>query len=225
MQHGLSDGVNRPGFLQAGALGLAAVLAGPSARAAPDLAVPRVDELTLQVIVDAATFGPFLPNQALPGLRVERTGGGAGARMPRQPLMAEFGLSLVARSRSGSEIRHVMVDFGYSPEVLANNMALLGIDPAQIDAAVLSHGHLDHYGGFAGLFGSSPGTTRDVPLIVGGEETFCERVAMIGVPPPVMGTLDRAQLARAGFQPQIEPRPLHPGRSRVHDRRRPPARL
>jgi 7,8-dihydropterin-6-yl-methyl-4-(beta-D-ribofuranosyl)aminobenzene 5'-phosphate synthase len=37
-------------------------------------------------------------------------------------------------------------------------------------------------------------------LVVGGEETFCERVAMIATPPPVMGLLDRAELARAGLK-------------------------
>jgi 7,8-dihydropterin-6-yl-methyl-4-(beta-D-ribofuranosyl)aminobenzene 5'-phosphate synthase len=46
-----------------------------------------------------------------------------------------------------------------------------------------------------------------VPLYVGGEETFCERVAMIASPPPVMGTLDRAALARAGLAAQIAAEP------------------
>jgi len=128
--------------------------------------------------------------------------------MSRQSLMAEFGLSILAQSRRGPETRHVMVDFGYSPEVLSNNIALLGIDPARINATVLSHGHLDHYGGFAGLFRRSAVQGRKVPLIVGGEETFCERIAMIGKPPPVMGALDRSELARAGFQTRIASEPL-----------------
>lgn len=205
--HG-TDGVNRRLFLQIAGGGLAAALASTPLISKPRLAVPMVDELALQVVVDAATFGPFLPNQALPGLRVERTSGGGGARMSRQSLMAEFGLSILARSKRGSETRQVIVDFGYSPEVLANNIALLGIDPGEIDAAVLSHGHLDHYGGFAGLFADDTAEDRKLPLIVGGEETFCERIAMIGNPPPVMGALDRAELARAGLQARIAPDPL-----------------
>jgi len=204
----LSLGVNRRAFLQVAGGGLAAVLSSTASSARRRLAIPSVDEVTLQVVVDAATFGPFLPDQKLPGLRVERTGGGGAARMSRQSLMAEFGLSLLARSRRGSETRQVMVDFGYSPEVLSNNIARLGIDPDGIDAAVLSHGHLDHYGGFAGLFRGKAAKGRKLPLIVGGEETFCERVAMIGNPPPIMGTLDRAELARAGLQTRIAPDPL-----------------
>jgi 7,8-dihydropterin-6-yl-methyl-4-(beta-D-ribofuranosyl)aminobenzene 5'-phosphate synthase len=90
--------------------------------------------------------------------------------------------------------------------VLANNLSILGIDTTQLDATVLSHGHLDHYGGFPGVFGQHV-PAKHVPLIVGGEETFCERVAMIGSPPPVMGTLDRKDLAQAGLDVKILPEP------------------
>lgn len=171
-------------------------------------AIHHVDRLTIHAIVDNATFGPFLGDQSLPGLRVERASGGGGGRMSRQALMAEFGLSVIGESVLGSDTRRVMVDFGYSPEVLANNLALLGIDPDRLDCAVLSHGHLDHYGGLAGLFARAPARARALPLIVGGEETFCERIAQIGDPPPVMGILDRADLAMAGLVPRIAVDPV-----------------
>ena len=48
---------------------------------------------------------------------------------------------------------------------------------------------------------------KHLPLFVGGEETFCERVAMIGTPPPVMGTLDRKELAQAGLDVRIAAEP------------------
>ena len=172
------------------------------------LTIPQVERLTLHTIVDNATFGPFLGDQALPGLRVERGGRASGARMSRHALMAEFGLSIMGESQLGSDTRRIMVDFGYSPEVLANNLALLGIDPNRLDSAVLSHGHLDHYGGFAGLVRGRPARRRALPLIVGGEETFCERLAMIGDPPPIMGSLDRRELARAGLTPRIAADPV-----------------
>jgi 7,8-dihydropterin-6-yl-methyl-4-(beta-D-ribofuranosyl)aminobenzene 5'-phosphate synthase len=114
--------------------------------------------------------------------------------MSRQALMAEFGLSLLGEFVLGADTRWVMVDFGYSPEVLANNIALIGLDPDQLDSAVLSHGHLDHYGGVAGLFARGPTKVRTPALIVGGKETFCERVAQIGDPQPLMGALDRGEL-------------------------------
>lgn len=198
----------RRGFIQGAATAALASLVTSPGRAQQSLAVPHVDGLTIHTIVDNATFGPFLADQALPGLRVERGGPGGGARMPRQSLVAEFGLSLLGESRIGATTRRVLVDFGYSPQVLANNLALLQIDADLIDSAVLSHGHLDHYGGFAGLFSRSPPKRRSLELIVGGEETFCERVAMIGSPPPIMGALSRAELARAGYSTRIAPEPL-----------------
>jgi 7,8-dihydropterin-6-yl-methyl-4-(beta-D-ribofuranosyl)aminobenzene 5'-phosphate synthase len=196
--------LSRRSFLQASA----AVLAAGSARAAP-ITVPQVDRVTLQIIVDNATFGPFLPDQNLPGLRVLRGGNGPAPKvMARTPLMAEFGLSVLAESQRANQVRRVLVDMGYSAEVFGSNLKVLGIDPNQIDAAVLSHGHLDHYGGYAGLFGESDGGKHHLPFYVGGEETFCERLAMIGTPPPLMGALDRAKLVQAGYQPRIAPEPL-----------------
>lgn len=190
------------------AAGLMSLVAPASLARAPKaaMAVPEVDSLTLVVVDDATTFGPFLPNLTLDGLTVVRAGNGGGPQSPRMlphALLGEFGLSVLAESRKADRTRRVLVDFGYARETLANNMALLGIDPLRIDAAVLSHGHLDHYGGYPALFGDIAATAHRLPLIVGGEETFCERVALIGNPPLVMGALDRVALARAGFDVQI----------------------
>ena len=169
-------------------------------------ALPQVDGVTLQILVDNATFGPFLPDIAMPGLKVMRNTGDKGkAVMARRALNGEFGLSILARSRRDEKTAVVLVDFGYSPETVRNNLTLLGIDSSKIEAAVLSHGHLDHYGGFPGFFGE--GAKHRIPLYVGGEEAFCERLAMIGNPPPLMGTLDRRVLQDAGFDVKISPLP------------------
>ena len=204
----VSKGFSRRSVLCAGAVGLLAADSRASISRSR-LSVPEVDSLTLQVVTDAATFGPFLDDLNLPGMMVRRAGNGGGPmpRMLPHALLAEFGLSIHALSTLGTRTRRVMVDFGYSREVLANNMTLLGLDPGGIDAAVLSHGHLDHYGGYAGLFGVDAARNHHLPLTVGGEETFCERVALIGNPPPIMGALDRAGLAKAGFAVRIDPSP------------------
>jgi 7,8-dihydropterin-6-yl-methyl-4-(beta-D-ribofuranosyl)aminobenzene 5'-phosphate synthase len=198
---------SRRTFLSRTLAALAAASLTPARAATARQAMPEVDSLTLQVLVDKEAFGPFLPDQSVPGLRITRgSGRQASSRMARKTLIAEFGLSLLATSQRGSERRSVLVDFGYTPEALANNLAMLGIDATAIDAAVLSHGHLDHYGGFAGLFGGKP-PAKLLPLFVGGEEIFCERLAMIGTPPPVMGTLERGELARAGLDARIVAEP------------------
>lgn len=195
--------VSRRAALSIGIAGVAALWPSPAWSRS---AMPEVDSLTLRVLIDNATFGPFLPDADLPGLRVLRRSGDAGsARMSRTALHAEFGLSLLATSQKGGTPSKVLIDFGYTPEAMRNNLMLLGIDVSDLDAAVLSHGHLDHYGGFTGVFATKP--LRQVPLFVGGEEAFCERLAMIGVPPPIMGTLDRVALNAAGFGPKIASAP------------------
>ena len=194
---------DRRALLRLGGAGLAALAVWP-AYAQP--AMPQVDAVTLQILVDNATFGPFLPDLARSGLKVLRhTGDAGGGTMSRRALQGEFGLSILASSRRDRATAKVLVDFGYSPETVRNNLALLNVDLSDLAAAVLSHGHLDHYGGFPGFFGE--GRKRRVPLYVGGEETFCERLAMIGNPPPVMGSLDRVALTKAGFDVRIASTP------------------
>ncbi len=193
----------RRGFIGTAAAALSLAQWGRASNSAA-LPVPAVDSVTVQVVVDNAVFGPFLPNENRPGLAVFRNAGvTSGGVLLRRPLMAEFGLSVLMETRLGSATKRVLVDFGYSSEVLRNNLAILGIDPKSLDASVLSHGHIDHYGGFGGLFEAQDADRPKLPLIVGGEEVFCERLASIGKPPPLMGSLDRVQLAKAGFDVRI----------------------
>jgi metal-dependent hydrolase (beta-lactamase superfamily II) len=65
-----------------------------------------------------------------------------------------------AESQVGSQSRSVLVDFGYTPDALLNNLDLLKIDPALIDALVLSHGHYDHFGGLSGFLAATKGQLR-----------------------------------------------------------------
>lgn len=197
--------VDRRRFIQVSLATAASFAAAPSLGLAARPG-PEVDILTLHTIVDNATFGPFLPDLERPGLRVSRSRERGRSRVAEKTLIGEFGLSLLGVSRIGDQTRRVLVDFGHTPAALANNMELLGLEASQIDAAVLSHGHLDHYGGYRGLFaGGRP--AKPIPLYVGGEETFCERAAMVGASPLLMGPLDRSELLRAGLHAVIAPEP------------------
>ena len=62
-----------------------------------------------------------------------------------------------------------MLDFGYTPEALLNNIELTGVDPSKIDALVVSHGHFDHFGGLQSDFSEVPRRAA------GRREALCRR--------------------------------------------------
>jgi 7,8-dihydropterin-6-yl-methyl-4-(beta-D-ribofuranosyl)aminobenzene 5'-phosphate synthase len=69
----------------------------------------------------------------------------------RPQLLAEYGFALlVTLSRQGQTVS-LLYDAGVGTNTLLHNMAVLGIAPGTVRAIVLSHGHIDHYGGLAAL--------------------------------------------------------------------------
>src|SRR6516162_5899169 len=110
------------------------------------VAAPELDSLAVRVVVDSYQIA-IAPSFKRGGVSVERFGWALSDAPPTKALVSEFGLSMHAESRHGDETRNVLVDFGFTGNALNNNLELLGIDPARLDALVLSHGHYDHFGG------------------------------------------------------------------------------
>lgn len=168
------------------------------ARAAPLAgSVPEVDRVAVRVLIDSYQIA-VAPSATIGNVEIQRFGWALSDAPPSRALISEFGLSMHVESRRGNEVRHVLVDFGFTPEALINNVELLGIDPAVLDACVLSHGHYDHFGGLVGFLQASAGKLRPMtPFYVGGEECFCSRE---WTGPPLQGnfgSLDRKALERA----------------------------
>lgn len=85
-----------------------------------------------------------------------------GGLIPSDTLLAEHGLSLLIRLQVGEKRTACLLDFGYSQTALSHNLDRLGIDGQEIDALVLSHGHIDHFGGLSPLLDR---LHRPLPLI------------------------------------------------------------
>lgn len=76
-----------------------------------------------------------------------------------------------------------MLDFGYMPEVLNHNIEMLDVDPANIKGLIVSHGHLDHFGGLIGFLKKHRAKMpADLTLYSGGEDNFCMRHTRTAAP-------------------------------------------
>lgn len=83
--------------------------------------------------------------------------------IPRDALVAEHGLSmLVTVWRSGTSHR-ILFDVGHTEIGIPHNVALLGVDLKDIEAVVISHGHMDHTGA---LYPVLKNFHRPIPLVV-----------------------------------------------------------
>ena len=104
-----------------------------SARTAPAKtlkgAVPEVDQLAVRIVTDNIVI-QFVPTEKRDGVTIERRSGNTRPDAPpRTILNGEWGLAMHAQSFIGGEERNVMIDFGYTPEVLINVGLLELLEP------------------------------------------------------------------------------------------------
>lgn len=156
-------------------------------------AIPTVDRLVLTNVVDNV-YDIFAKGGRLGSIAVQRTPLARGGEVS---LLAEHGLAYHLESFRGSERREVLLDFSLTERNLANNYRALKVDATRADALILSHGHADHYGGLPDLVTAVQGRLKPgLTLYAGGEDTFCQRVAVT----PDGTVIDQGRLDRPGLE-------------------------
>ena len=101
--------------------------------------VDRVEVITLadNYIDLAAGDSTEMVKRAMPLINMEL----------RNSILAEHGFSALVRTTTGGETRSLMFDFGFSKDAAARNAEALNLDLGAVEAATLSHGHIDHFEG------------------------------------------------------------------------------
>ena len=189
--------LNRRGFVLGSAAALAQLAAAPLAIGQTGRlnVVPAVDSLAVRVLTDSSYDTPRVGSSKW--VKVTRSAQGS-ANDFRKTLHNEWGLALALESRRGAETRHVLLDFGWTPAALMNNMEIMGVDGSKAQALIVSHGHYDHFGGLLGFLEKHRAQLpADLTLYVGGEDVFCRRKR--GAPGGHLtdgGYLDRRDLER-----------------------------
>jgi len=109
-------------------------------------------------------------------------------------LLAEHGFSALVRTTDGNESHTILLDAGLGKTTVLINADLLEIDLGEVEAIVISHGHIDHTRALApALERMRPG----VPIII-HPHAFRPRIikipdgTQVKLPPPDADTLEQA---------------------------------
>jgi 7,8-dihydropterin-6-yl-methyl-4-(beta-D-ribofuranosyl)aminobenzene 5'-phosphate synthase len=170
--------MRRREFLKLGAVAGGTVLLGGTGRfgslfAAPK-EIPTVDRLVVTNLVDNV-YDIFAKGGRIGNITITRN------TLPYPygsdvMLLSEHGLAFHLQSFRGDEEKQILLDFALTPRTLTNNYQGLRVDPAKADALIISHGHVDHFGGLLDVARSLQGRAKPgLTLYAGGPDTFCHR--------------------------------------------------
>jgi 7,8-dihydropterin-6-yl-methyl-4-(beta-D-ribofuranosyl)aminobenzene 5'-phosphate synthase len=118
--------------------------------------VDKVEVLTLQ--------DNFIDIAAHDGTAIVQRPTTEDAAGNRVSILAEHGFSAVVGLTAGGTSRKALFDFGFSEHGALHNARTLGVDLADIEVLVLSHGHMDHHGGLPAFLESLGGKGIELVL-------------------------------------------------------------
>jgi len=153
------------------------------------------EEIKITVIIDNYYDGLLMPGANFNRHRFLKPSGGEIARLAPH-ISAEHGFGCHIEVAAGGQKSALLMDFGVSENGAANNIKALGLDLSVVGAAVLSHGHYDHFGGLENVMRLAG---KKLPLYV-GSETFSGRCITLPGMRVDLGRLDPQRVEAAGCE-------------------------
>ncbi|MCG6881414.1 MAG: MBL fold metallo-hydrolase [Deltaproteobacteria bacterium] len=152
------------------------------------------DEIEIVTLMD--NYSDVLLQSAGPVTRAPLAPGG---EIPTDTLLAEHGLSQLVRLKSQGTSHSILFDTGYSPIGVLHNLKILNIDLQEVEALILSHGHMDHTGSLYAILES---LHRNLPLVVHPEAFLSPRYIDVGEGKKLLFpcTLNRHKLESLGAE-------------------------
>jgi len=173
---------------------------------AKELSLVEADRVEILTVIDNV-MDVLLPNTAV--AKRMGTAGREGRPLPRleAPLLeegyaadyplAEHGLSFLVTVFVDEQRHSLLLDTGATVGGVVHNLRALGVNPQEIEAIVLSHGHFDHTTGLNGLVKRLQPLP---PLVLHPDCWLKRRVALPGQQPRELPSTSRDRVEAAGFK-------------------------
>ncbi|HCX90489.1 MAG: dihydropteroate synthase [Deltaproteobacteria bacterium CG12_big_fil_rev_8_21_14_0_65_43_10] len=111
----------------------------------PTVQIKEADRVEITAVIDNYS-DHTLPMSEPPSEMIKRAPPAVEGRIPSDALLAEHGLCLLVKIFKNEKHYSVLLDAGWSKVGVPHNIEMLGVDTSEIEAVVISHGHMDHFG-------------------------------------------------------------------------------
>ena len=171
----------------------------------PTVQIEEADRVEITTIIDNYS-DHTLPMSESPSEMIKRAPPAVEGRIPSDTLLAEHGLCLLVKVFKNGKHYSVLLDAGWSKIGVPHNMEILGVDTSEIEAIVISHGHMDHFGALPEVLESM--THRGISVII-HPDAFLPRALSLPTGAKIkMPVLEESTIQKTGVK-VVKTRALH----------------
>ncbi|OIN96021.1 MAG: hypothetical protein AUJ48_02175 [Deltaproteobacteria bacterium CG1_02_45_11] len=162
-----------------------------------NIALQEVDRVEITTIIDNYSDSTLQMSEP-PSAMIKRAPMAIDGKVPSDTLMAEHGLSLLVKIFKNNKQYNVLLDAGWSDRGVLHNLKMLGIDIAKIEAIVISHGHMDHFGALPDVLKRM--ASPNAALIIHPDAFLRRSISLPGGAMITMPVLNKTSLPKTGVK-------------------------